>query len=202
MGFALWLAAANNAVAEPAATYDIDPARSSVVVHVGKTGLFGFAGHEHDILATRLGGEVEAVPEELARSRVSLSFEAAGLQVDPKKEPSGDGPKVQEAMAGPKLLDVARFPTITFASTAVSGRASDASSYDLSVTGDLTLHGATQRLTLPVRVALRGDDLEAKGTLKLKQTAFGLSPISVAGVVKVKDELAIDFTIVAKRRAQ
>jgi polyisoprenoid-binding protein YceI len=131
---------------------------------------------------------------------VSLIFEAAGLRVDEKKEPSGDGPKVQEAMAGPKLLDVARFPTITFASTAVTGRAAGGSAYDLEVTGDLALHGATQRIKLPVHVELRDDGLEAKGKLTLKQTAFGLAPISVAGVVKVKDELTIEFTIVATRR--
>src|SRR5262245_13779877 len=181
-----------------AAVYDVDPARSTLVVHVGKSGLFGFAGHEHDVLATKMKGEVAADRDELARSRVSVSFEAAGLQVDQKKEPSGDGPKVQEAMAGPKLLDVARFPTITFASTAVSGSATDASSYDLKITGELALHGVTRSLTPPVRVEVKGDQLEAKGKLTFKQTAFGLSPISVAGVVKVKDEVTIDFKIVAR----
>jgi polyisoprenoid-binding protein YceI len=183
------------------AVYGVDAARSSVVVHVGKAGLLSFAaGHVHDILATKLEGEVVADAENLAGSRVSLIFEAAGLRVDEKKEPSGDGPKVQEAMAGPKLLDVARFPTITFASTAVTGRAAGGSAYDLEVTGDLALHGATQRIKLPVHVELRDDGLEAKGKLTLKQTAFGLAPISVAGVVKVKDELTIEFTIVATRR--
>jgi polyisoprenoid-binding protein YceI len=182
------------------AAYVIDPARSSVVIHVGKAGLFRFAGHEHEILATRFQGEIVAVPDDLSRSSVSLAFEAAGLQVDEKKEPSGDGPKVQEGMTGPKLLDVARFPAITFVSTAVSGRATSASTYDLEITGDLTLHGVTRRIRVPVHVELQGDSLEAKGRMTLKQTAFGLSPISVAGVVKVKDEIAIDFTILAGRR--
>ncbi len=173
-----------------------------MVAHVGKSGLFGFAGHEHDVLATRIEGEVAAVPEDLARSRLSLRFEVAGLQVDEKKEPAGDGPKVQQAMLGPKLLDAARFPTVLFESTAVSGRAAGEAVHQLEIAGDLTLHGVTRRLTLTVRVELRGERLEAKGKLTLRQTAFGLSPISVAGVVKVKDEISIDFTIAATRRDQ
>ena len=183
-------------------TYVVDPARSSVVVHVGKSGLFKFAGHEHEILATRCEGTVTAVPEGLARSSLALSFETAGLQVSAKDEPEGDAAKVQTAMAGPKLLDIVRFPTVTFASTAVKGRAASATAYDIEVTGDLALHGVTRRISVPLRVELQGDGLKASGRLALKQTDFGLQPISVAGVVKVKDEIRIDFEIAATRRSR
>jgi len=182
-----------------AATYTVDPSRSSVVVHVGKGGLFKFAGHTHDVLATRVSGEVVAVPEELSRCSVKLSFETAALQVSEKGEPAGDAPKVQAAMEGPKVLDVGRFPSISFVSTSVSGRAAGAGVYELQVAGDLTLHGVTKRISVPVRVELQPDGLKASGRLGLKQTAFGISPVSVGGVVNVKDELGIDFEIAARR---
>jgi polyisoprenoid-binding protein YceI len=182
-----------------AQAYTVDPAQSSVVVHVGKAGLFSFAGHEHEVVSSRFRGEVVAVPEDLARSSVRLAFEAAGLQVSQKNEPAGDAPKVQETMEGPKVLDAARFPTITFVSRGVSGKPVSTGIYDLEVAGDLTLHGVTARLRLPVRVELRGDLLKANGRLVLNQTSFGMSPVSVAGVVKVKDEIAIDFAIAAAR---
>ena len=38
----------------------------------------------------------------------------------------------------------------------------------------------------------------ARGRTSLKQSDFGIKPISVAGVVKVKNELAIDYEIVAR----
>ncbi len=44
------------------------------------------------------------------------------------------------------FFDVEKFPTITFKSTAIAAKGKDA--YD--VTGDLTMHGVTKRVTLPV----------------------------------------------------
>ena len=44
------------------------------------------------------------------------------------------------------FFDVVKFPTITFKSTAVAPKGKD--SFD--VTGDLTMHGVTKRVTLPV----------------------------------------------------
>lgn len=201
--FAVLLAVFAQTPSDAAPTsYIVDPARSSVAVHVGKSGLFKFAGHEHEILATRCGGTVDAIVEDLGRSSVALSFETAGLQVSEKHEPEGDAAKVQAAMIGPKLLDVVRFPMVTFASASVRGRATSAGAYDLEVTGDLALHGVTRRISVPLRVELQGDSLKASGRFSLKQTAFGLSPISVAGVVKVKDEVGIDFEIAASRRSR
>jgi len=180
-----------------ASTFAVDPQRCSLTVHVGKSGLFKFAGHEHEVTSNRCRGEVFASPEDLRHSKVTLSFETAALQVSEKDEPSGDAPKVQAVMV--KLLDTERYPEIRFVSTSVTGRAADAGSYELQVTGDLTLHGVTRRITVPVRVVQHGDGLEASGGFAVKQSAFGLDPISVAGVVKVKDELRIDFQIAARR---
>lgn len=185
-----------------AGTYAVDPARCSVAIHVGRSGLFKFAGHAHEVVAGHCDGEVVAVPEDLGRSSVRLSFDAASLRVSEKGEPEGDAQKVQAAMLGPKLLDAARFPDISFASSAVSGRLVSAGVYELMITGDLRLHGVTRRIELPLRVELQADRLTAGGHLSLKQTAFGLTPISVAGVVKVKDEVGIDFEIAATRRAR
>jgi polyisoprenoid-binding protein YceI len=181
-----------------ASTYSVDPQRCSLAVHVGKAGLFKFAGHAHEVTGNRCTGEVVADAEELGRSSVALTFETAALQVSEKDEPSGDAPKVQAAMV--KLLEVGRYPEMRFVSSSVSGRVLEPQTFELQVTGELTLHGVTRRITVPVRVVQQGDGLRASGSLRVKQSAFGMDPISVAGVVKVKDELRIDFEIAAQRR--
>ena len=61
--------------------------------------------------------------------------------------------------------------------------------------GDLTIHGVTRPLTLRVHLEIKGDTLEATGSTTIRQTDFGITPISKAGVVKVKDELAINWRI-------
>jgi polyisoprenoid-binding protein YceI len=69
----------------------------------------------------------------------------------------------------------------------------------MRVTGTLTLHGVEGGIGLPVRVVVSGDTLRASGTFSLRQTDHGMKPVSVGGVVKVKDEVSIEFTIVAAR---
>jgi len=186
-------------VADSAAevTYAVDAARSSVVIHVGRSGVFSFAGHTHTVVAPALQGRVVAVEGDLSRSAVHLSFETARLTVLERGEPAGDAPKVQEAMLGPKVLDAGRFPAITFESTAVAGTRSRPGAYRLTVQGTLTLHGVTRPVTLPLAVEVGGDGLEATGRMTVRQTDYGIDPVSVAGVVKVKNEIAIEYTIVA-----
>jgi polyisoprenoid-binding protein YceI len=181
-------------------TYVVDAAASSVRVHVGKSGAFSFAGHKHEVVAPAISGEVTADPADLPASRVALTFEAGALKVLPEGEPPGDPPKVEEAMRGPKVLDAARFPEITFKSQRVTGRAAGAGAYDLELAGEIALHGMTRPITLPVHVEVAGDTLTASGSTVLRHDQFGMQPVSVAGVVKVKNEIAIDYRIVARGR--
>jgi polyisoprenoid-binding protein YceI len=60
------------------------------------------------------------------------------------------------------------------------------------VHGTLDLHGESHPVT--VDVALK--DGVYRGTATLKQTGFGIAPVSVAGgTVKVKDEVKVEFAI-------
>jgi polyisoprenoid-binding protein YceI len=178
--------------------YVVDAAASTFVISVGKSGLFSFAGHSHEVLAGSFEGRVVADEAELGKSSVSLKFEMAKLQVSAKDEPAEDLPKVQEKMAGAEVLDVTRFPTATFESTSVEGRQSPDGSWNLKLTGNLTLRDKTQSIVLPMRLQKTDGVLTATGQVVLKQTDFGISPVSVAGVVKVKNELGVDYKIVAR----
>jgi polyisoprenoid-binding protein YceI len=180
-------------------TYEVDPAKSTLQVSVGKSGLFSFAGHGHEVIATSFGGTVVADEADLGRSTVNLVFQAAALKLGDKDEPPEDVPKVQEKMAGPEVLDVSRFPTVHFRSTGVKGKPVAKGGYDLELVGELELHGVTKGLTLPVHVDLAEESLTATGTASLRQTDFGIKPVSVAGVVKVKDELSLKFSVEAHR---
>jgi polyisoprenoid-binding protein YceI len=196
----LLLAGASPAAADADGVYRIDGPRSSVVVSVGKSGLMSFAGHEHVVRTSQVDGEVSATASDPSRSAVKLTFAAAGLKVDEKGEPAGDAAKVEAAMQSAKVLDVARFPTVTFTSTSVAARNAKEGAYDLDVAGDLTLHGVTHQVTLPLHVVAQGDTLTASGRLTLRQTDYGISPVTVAGVVKVKDALDIEYQITATRQ--
>lgn len=181
------------------ATLRIDPSKSHAAVQVGKTGLFSFAGHTHEISVPIDAGSVDLDPNDLPRSRIRLTIKASALAVVAKGEPPNDVPKVQNAMQSEKVLDAARYPTMAFESTAVSVASRAGSAVNLAVAGRLTIRAVTQPVTVPVHVILTADALTATGSFVVKQTAYGITPIRVAGVVMVKDALDINFTIVAHR---
>jgi polyisoprenoid-binding protein YceI len=179
--------------------YTIDATSSRIVIHVGKAGLLGFAGHEHEILAPVNRGTLVVDPAHVEASSADFSFDARTVRVTGRGEPSKDVPKVQKAMVGPDCLDAGRFPVIRFVSRAISVTRPARGGYDVTVQGILTLHGVSREVTVPLRVDIASDLLGATGTMTLKQTDFGIKPISVAGVVKVKDEIQIDVRLIARR---
>jgi hypothetical protein len=71
--------------------------------------------------------------------------------------------------------------------------------YDLNVTGEILLLRKSKAITLPLKVEFRGETLTARGKTTLKQTDFWIEPISAgAGLVKVEDELRVEFEILAR----
>jgi polyisoprenoid-binding protein YceI len=64
----------------------------------------------------------------------------------------------------------------------------------------LTLHGVSRTVGGPVDVKLSGDRLTGSGTVTVKQTEFGIEPVSAGlGTVKVKDEVTVTYTFTARR---
>jgi polyisoprenoid-binding protein YceI len=191
----LWIPAA----AAAPRTFAIDGNKSSASAHVGKTGIGSFAGHEHTVVAQTIQGEVVLDLEELSRSSVDLIVSARSLKVSEQGEPEGDAPKVQQAMRGPDVLDVARYSTIHFRSTEVTGKEVAAGSYDLTIAGELSLHGIVKSFTVPVHLEVRGEMLTAAGKMVVRQTDFGIEPTSAAGgLVRVEDEVVLTFRIEAR----
>jgi polyisoprenoid-binding protein YceI len=199
LGGALQVRAAN-----PRA-FAVDPERSRLLIEVGKSGAFSaFAGHLHEVEAPIASGVVHLDPADLPHADVRLEFDATAMRVTGKGEPPGDVPKVQQVMLSDQVLDVRRYPKITLESTSVSPVSSKTpgrtTMFDVTISGTLALHGVIQAFKAPVSVRLDGDTLTATGKLSIKQTDYGIKPISVAGVVNVKDALNITFTIVARER--
>ena len=179
----LTMAAAKPLVAQNTA---IDTRRSTITIHVGKTGVFSAAGHDHWVSAPITSGEIS---EKGARS-VHFSVDAHKLKVKPDaKVNPNDEAQIQETMEQ-KVLESEKYPLIQFRSSSV---AQDSSGSWL-VTGELTLHGVSKSIVVTVKQA--GEVYS--GNARIKQTDFGIQPVRVAGgAVKVKNELDVQFQIYA-----
>lgn len=163
---------------------EVDAARSRVIILVEKSGLFSAFAHNHRIEAPVKTGRLDG-----EKRSVELAFNARDMKVMDEEGSDSDHAEIDRTMKGEKVLDAARFPEIGFKSTRV---ARNRDSY--LVHGELTLHGVSRELDMAVSFA----NNRYTGSVKLKQSDFGITPVKVAGgTVKVKDEIEVRIEIVA-----
>jgi len=159
------------------------PRNSTIIIHVGKTGLFSGFGHNHTISAPIAHAAID--PKSKTASITVLTREMKVLDPDASEK---DRQEIQATMLGPKVLDAQKYPEIRFTST----RIEQTSAGEFKVTGNLELHGVTKQLEFPVT----GTPEHYTGKTKFKQTDFGIQPVSVGGgTVKVKDEIELEFNV-------
>jgi polyisoprenoid-binding protein YceI len=162
----------------------IDPDRSVITIHVGKAGLLSAAGHEHWVNAPISRGAIN----DSATPRVEFTVETAKMRVkpDPKVDAKTEA-QIQKDMED-MTLETARYREIAFQSSHIEKAAEG----EWRVDGALSLHGVSK----PIRLNVRRDGDAYTGRTILKQTDFGIKPISIGGgAIKVKNEIEIEFRI-------
>jgi hypothetical protein len=170
-----------------AETHQIDTERSKLTVHVYKSGLFSALADNHIIQAPVASGSLSD-QEPLAVQFVVRTSEMKVLDPDLAAAKRAE---VQAGMVGEKVLDITKYPEITFSSTMVTAAGAD----KWTVVGRLTIRGEARTISVPV--VRQGGTY--RGSVEVKQRDFGIEPISVAGgTVKVKDQLKIEFEVVAR----
>jgi polyisoprenoid-binding protein YceI len=172
------------AFAAPSTRHAIDVERSKMTLYVDKQGLFSFLADNHQIDAPIASGYYDA-----ASNSIEVIVDAAKIKVlDPKLSPDRRS-TVQSNMMGPQVLDVQKYPTIAFRSTKIE--AVDPAHW--KITGNLTLHGVTRSIDVQ---AVKVDATHFSGSATIRQTAFGITPIKIAGgAVSVKDDVRLEFQV-------
>ena len=167
----------------------IDTNRSTVTVRVFKAGLFRAFADDHLIQAPLLDGSLDpAIPH------VQVVIDARRMRVLDPGLSARDRQDVQARMLGPDVLDVNRFQWISFHSITIQQL--DAGGWQ--VRGEMELHGQIRPMTVDVFL----ENGHYKGSATLRQSDFGIAPISImGGTVKVRDEVRVDFDIAVTERS-
>jgi polyisoprenoid-binding protein YceI len=148
--------------------------------------MFSAFGHEHAIRAPIQNGTFDE-----DKGTVDCVADARTLRVLDSDVSDKDRTDIQNTMLGPKVLDSAQFHEIRFHSIEVSGSGENR----WTMHGDLTLHGHTHQ----VKVDVERQDGRYRGSARLRQSEFGITPVTVAGgTIKVKDEVRVEFEIVGR----
>jgi len=170
--------------------YRVD-STSRLEVRTGKSGLFGFAGHNHVIRARAPSGVIVYVPADPSRSRVSVAVAAESLEVLTPPD-TAERRKVTEAMRQ-DVLDTEQYPQISLVSRTLTPTADG-----FHLAAALTLKGTTREIPIDVKVGFHSDSLSATCTFSVKQSDFGIKPYrgGPAGTVKVADRVVFDIALV------
>lgn len=168
----------------------IDTEHSTLKVHVGKAGLFSAVGHDHWVTSSFAEGRFNDNDEDSAQVAFTIDARKLTLVQDDKLS-AEQRAEVQRTMHA-KVLESESYPLISFRSTKIQKTGVT----QWIVSGELTLHGQSR----PILAGVRGTVEGYIGRSRIKQTDFGINPVSVAGgVVRVKNELEIQFQVVPIR---
>jgi len=160
----------------------IDTQKSTLTIHVGKTGAFSGLGHEHEVRAPIQRGTADIG----SHPSVEIRVDARALRVIDKDASEKERAEVQQTMLGPEVLDSESHQEVVFKSTG----AESGGQGKWTLRGNLTLRGQTRPVT--VQVTLK--DGRYTGEATVKQTDFGIKPPGKAGI-RAKDELRIEFDV-------
>jgi polyisoprenoid-binding protein YceI len=162
--------------------HNVDTQKSTLTIHVGKTGALSGLGHEHEVSAPINSGTVDTG----SHPAVEIHVNARELRVMDKDSSENDRAEVQKTMLGPEVLDSEHHKEIVFRSTGAESTGQG----QWTLHGNLILDGQTR----PVVVQVTVKDGRYTGGTTVKLTDFGIKPPGKAGV-KVKDEVKIDFDV-------
>ncbi|MGK5050344.1 YceI family protein [Janthinobacterium sp. RB2P8] len=176
----------------------IAPQESLLTITVRRGGPLARLGHDHVIASRTLQGVVAP-----ALGRAQFQFRLDEMSVDEESLRQAAGLTTTpsaDAIAGTRhnmlvrVLEAERYPWVRIdARRAGNGEVLEA---------DITLHGVTRTLQLPVRIeqAADGRRLQASGSLLLKQSDFGIVPFAVlGGAMAVQDQMELAFRITARQ---
>jgi hypothetical protein len=191
------------AAAQGVAVLRVDPKTSLVVIEVYRGGSLARLGHDHVVASHDVRGFVAP-----RSNRADLYLRLDELVVDEpelRRQAGFDTQPTDEDIAGTRRnmltsLEAQTFPYALIRLAAGSGAPVSADGFvnkvDKTLDVSITVHGVERTLRAPVALEMSAGSLVANGRIALKQTDFGVTPLSVlGGAIQVKDEVSVRFAI-------
>jgi polyisoprenoid-binding protein YceI len=168
-GAALFAFSSAAIAADPASvqagTYALEPSHARVAFAIDHMGFSTWYGD-----FTGAKGSLSLDPKNVAASKLDITIPTGSI--------STTNAVLDGELKDPSWFDAAKYPTITFRSTAVAATGADTA----KVTGDLTFHGVTKPVTLDVKFHGAGANPMSKAytvgfdaTGSLKRSDFGVT---------------------------
>jgi polyisoprenoid-binding protein YceI len=179
-------------------TYTIDLSQSRVIATLTQEGFIARRYPTHRVEVKNFSGKIEASERDETRIAVEVEAEAKSLTNVDEGMTEFERREFHNVLNN-LVLESDKFPKIKFVSVSVSDARKSGETRAFTLNGDLTMRDVTKRVSFPVTVTISKDQLRATGVAGLKQTDFGIKPYSgKLGMIKIGDDVKINFEIVAK----
>ena len=114
---------------------------------------------------------------------------------------TSDSPRRDNALRE-RGLETDRFPTATFVSPGLRELPSDirpGQPVDLMLDGELTIHGVTRNVSIPVEAKFDSRAIEVVGSLTIPMADFDIQPPNVANIVTVEPTGTLEFRLLLEK---
>src|SRR5690606_2833941 len=98
-----------------------------------------------------------------------------------------------------QALETSRFPEATFVLTEpveIGSVPDDSVTISATAIGDLTLHGVTQRVEVPIEGRRVGDAVVVVGSIEIAFADYDISPPTAGIVLSVEDRAVMELSLV------
>ncbi len=176
----------------PTGTWTVDPAHSKVAFAVKHMGIATVRGEFNDF-----EGALE-IGDDLSSARAYGTVKASSVDTNQSQR--------DEHLRSPDFFDAGRYPEIAFESTSISANGDDT----FRITGNLTLHGVTNELSLEAEVQGTETDpqtgnerigLEVTGQLSRGEYGMQFSQALGSGNMLVADNVKLVLDIAAVKQS-
>ena len=124
---------------------------------------------------------------------VAITADLTQLQSDDQRR---DGQLSRQA------IETSRFPSATFTLTQpidLGTQPADGASFDVTAVGDLTLHGVTKSVSIPVHAVLSGDVVTVTGSLEITFADYSIQQPTSFFVLSIEDHGTMELQLHYRR---
>lgn len=121
-------------------------------------------------------------------SRVNITIEMDSVRTD--------SAGLEKHLKTADFFDVAKFPQATFVSTAIKAGGDNGATH--TVTGNLTMHGATKSISFPATIAVTPDTATVDSSFSINRKDFGINYAGAADNL-IRDQVVLTLHIRANK---
>jgi polyisoprenoid-binding protein YceI len=180
--------------------YTLDPASSRFTVQALACGMLSGLGHSPTFAIREFTGELRFTPATFADASFHLTVRADSLTLTDSVSPKDRAEIEGQMRLG--VLETAVYPEIDFQGAEITSDKVADNWYRLRLKGELRLHGVKRSQPVDAQLRIFEDQVRLSGQCTLLLSAYRIKPVSaLGGLIKLKDELKLDFELVGRKEA-